>query len=66
MDFNLFADDTALVLEDGDLENLMSRANREFNNVFTFFRMHKLSLLPNKTKYMIVSNAYLSHLHINN
>jgi hypothetical protein len=71
MDFNLFADDTALSLEDDDLDNLLSRANREFNKVCTYFRIHKLSLHPDKTKYMIVSNAvnasaYQSHLFINN
>jgi hypothetical protein len=51
MDFNLFADDTALSLEDDDLDNLLSRANREFNKVCTYFRIHKLSLHPDKTKY---------------
>jgi hypothetical protein len=69
MDFNLFADDTALSLEDDDLDNLLSRANREFNKVCTYFRIHKLSLHPDKTKYMIVSNAvnasaYQSYLFI--
>jgi hypothetical protein len=71
MDFNLFADDTALSLEDDDIENLMLRANVEFHKVCTYFRIHKLSLHTDKTKYMIVSNAcntnaYQSHLFINN
>jgi hypothetical protein len=71
MDFNLFADDTALSLEDDDLDNLMLRANHEFHKVCTYFRIHKLSLHTDKTKYMIVSNAhnvnaYQSHLFINN
>jgi hypothetical protein len=71
MDFNLFADDTALSLEDDDLENLLSRANSEFQKVCSYFRMHKLSLHPDKTKYMIISNAsnvneFQSHLFINN
>jgi hypothetical protein len=58
MDFNLFADDTALSLEDDDLDNLMLRANHEFHKVCTYFRIHKLSLHTDKNKYMIVSNAY--------
>jgi hypothetical protein len=71
MDFNLFADDTALALEDDDLENLLLRANQEFHKVCTYFRIHKLSLHPEKTKYMIVSNAnnvntFQSRLFINN
>jgi hypothetical protein len=41
------------------------------NKVCTYLRIHKLSLHPDKTKYMIVSNAinasaYQSHLYINN
>jgi hypothetical protein len=66
-----WTDNTALSLEDDDLENLLARANSEFQKVCSYFRMHRLSLHPDKNKYMIISNAsnvnaYQTHLFINN
>jgi hypothetical protein len=57
----LFADDTALVLCDDDLNNLIRRANVEFQKVCSYFRSNKLSLHPDKTKYMIISSS--RHVH---
>jgi hypothetical protein len=57
----LFADDTALVLCDDDLENLIRKANSEFQKVCQYFRSNKLSLHPDKTKYIIISNSKIVH-----
>jgi hypothetical protein len=57
----LFADDTALVICDDDLNNLICRANAEFQKVCSYFRSNKLSLHPDKTKYMITSSS--RHVH---
>ena len=56
----LFADDTALVIEDDNLTNLFDKANLEFHKVCKFFRLNKLSLHPDKTKYLIISNSLTS------
>jgi exopolysaccharide biosynthesis predicted pyruvyltransferase EpsI len=62
-DFNskLFADDTALIMWDDDLINLITRANTEFQNVCHYFRKNKLLLHPDKTKYLIVSGSRAIH-----
>ena len=57
----LFADDTALLLEDSDLNRLVDRANLEFKKICTYFRQNKLSLHPDKTKYLIISSSQLAH-----
>jgi len=53
----LFADDTALVAEDNDIQRLITTVNTEFQKVCQFFRENKLSLHPDKTKYLIISNS---------
>jgi Reverse transcriptase (RNA-dependent DNA polymerase) len=53
----LFADDTALSAEDDDLVNLINFVNAEFHKICTYFRQHKLSLHPDKTKFLIFSTA---------
>ena len=53
----LFADDTTLLLSHSDINILMQMANLEFQKIVTFFRSHKLSLHPLKTKFMIFSNS---------
>jgi hypothetical protein len=65
----LFVDDTALAAEDDDIVNLVARVNSEFQKVCKFFRQHKLSLHPEKTKFMLISNAKVSPavtININN
>jgi Reverse transcriptase (RNA-dependent DNA polymerase) len=57
LDFNLFADDTALISEDDDIDNLFRKTNHEFQKVCAYFRLHKLSLHPDKTKYILISNS---------
>jgi hypothetical protein len=56
----LFADDTALAAEGDDLDSLVQHVNDEFKKVCNYFRLHKLSLHPDKTKFMIISNAKVS------
>jgi hypothetical protein len=57
----LFADDTALILCDNDLNNLILKANLEFQKVCKYFRINKLSLHTDKTKYIIISNSKQAH-----
>jgi hypothetical protein len=56
----LFADDTALAAEDDNIVDLVSKVNVEFQKVCKYFRTHKLSLHPDKTKFMLISNAKVS------
>jgi hypothetical protein len=53
----LFADDTTLLLSNPDINLLMLEANAEFHKIVNFFRLHKLALHPDKTKFMIFSNS---------
>jgi hypothetical protein len=53
----LFADDTALAAEDDDLDSLQQFVNQEFRKICDYFRLHKLSLHPDKTKFMLISNS---------
>jgi len=52
----LFADDTALVMEDDNIERLIYYVNLEFRKMCTYFRLNMLSLHPDKTKYMIITS----------
>jgi Reverse transcriptase (RNA-dependent DNA polymerase) len=53
----LFADDTAIINEDDNLDRLLLKTNLEFQKVCRYFRMNKLSLHPDKTKFLIISNS---------
>jgi len=53
----LFADDTTLLMSHTDIHQLIQTVNQEFYKVVSFLRMHKLSLHPDKTKFMIFSNS---------
>ena len=55
----LFADDTTLLYSHSDIHELISIVNREFRKVVQFFRTHKLSLHPLKTKFMVFSNSQI-------
>jgi hypothetical protein len=67
----LFADDTALINEDDNLDRLLLKTNSEFQKVCRYFRMNKLSLHPDKTKFLIISNSTIvrdtpASIYINN
>jgi hypothetical protein len=53
----LFADDTVLLAKGKNVEELTNFVNVEFQKVVTYFRVNKLSLHPNKTKFLIFSNS---------
>jgi hypothetical protein len=48
----LVADDTTLLLSNENIDALIRDANEEFHKIVNFFRLHKLSLHPSKTKFM--------------
>ena len=52
----LFADDTSFVVTGKDLNEIVTKANSELKKVCTWFRANKLSLHPEKTKFMVFSN----------
>ena len=52
----LFADDTTLSDSDYDIQMLISRVNKEFRKVTHYFRLNKLSLHTDKTKFMLFSS----------
>ena len=53
----LFADDTTLLYSHENIDVLISIINSEFRKVVQFFRQHKLSLHPLKTKFIVFSNS---------
>jgi hypothetical protein len=53
---SLFADDTLLFDSDKNLENLVARVNAEFQKVIEYFRINKLALHPEKTKFMLFTS----------
>jgi len=53
----LFADDTTQSSSHDNLEILTQNVNREFQKTVNFFCSHKLSLHPEKTKFMLISNS---------
>ena len=50
----LFADDTALTASADTYEELFTTVNAELHKLCTFFRINKLSLHPDKTKYLLI------------
>jgi hypothetical protein len=51
----LFADDTALTASNHNLDELYDFVNTVFQKLCTYFRENRLSLHPNKTKYLLIS-----------
>jgi hypothetical protein len=51
----LFADDTALTASNHNIDELFDFVNIEFQKLCTYFRENKLSLHPDKTKYLLIS-----------
>ncbi len=56
----LFADDTTQSASHTNLESLTLFVNNEFHKTVNFFCSHRLSLHPEKTKFMIVSNSTIN------
>jgi hypothetical protein len=57
----LFADDTTLLSLHSDLNYLIESVNTEFQKIVHFFRAHKLSIHPAKTKFILFSNSAAAH-----
>jgi Reverse transcriptase (RNA-dependent DNA polymerase) len=53
----LFADDTTLLASHRDPIQLFNFVNEEFQKIVHYFRAHKLSLHPAKTKFILFSNS---------
>ncbi len=53
----LFADDTTLILSHDNFDYLIGWVNAELKKIADYFRINKLSLHPEKTKFMIFSNS---------
>jgi hypothetical protein len=52
----LFADDTALTHSSDNYDELFNHVNTEFNKLCIYFRINKLSLHSDKTKYLLISH----------
>ena len=67
----IFADDTCLLLADGNLNNLENRVNHQLHKIDYWLRKNKLSLNYVKTNYMIINKQPRTkvdcefNLHIN-
>jgi hypothetical protein len=61
----LLADDTALTYSDENYDDLFNHVNTEFNKLCTYFILNKLSLHPDKIKYLLISHnsAPTEHHH---
>jgi hypothetical protein len=57
----LFADDTTLLSSHNDLNYLIESINTEFQKIVHYFRAHKLSIHPAKTKFILFSNSPAAH-----
>jgi hypothetical protein len=55
----LFADDTVLLAMGKNIEELTTFVNIEFQKIVHYFRLNKLSLHPDKTKFLISATAIL-------
>jgi hypothetical protein len=53
----LYADDTTLLSSHTDINYLIDFVNNEFQKIVHYFRAHKLSIHPAKTKFMLFSNS---------
>jgi len=56
----LFADDTTQSASHSNLDTLALFVNQEFHKTVDFFVSHRLSLHPEKTKFMIVSSTSIT------
>jgi len=58
----LFLDDTVLVQSDNNLEKLQNFVNCEMTKVIDWLTANKLTLTISKTKYMLITNRYETHI----
>ena len=60
----LFADDTTLLLSHDNLQTLIQLVNTEFRKVCEFFRINKLVLHPDKTKFILFSRSNVANENV--
>jgi hypothetical protein len=53
----LFADDTNLLAQGQNIDDLVAFVNDELHKITTYFRKNKLSLHPAKTKFILFTNS---------
>ena len=58
--FYLFADDTNIYLEDGNLTHLVKTANKEVNFVMKWLNANKLSLNIGKTNFIVFHSTSIN------
>ncbi len=56
-----FADDTTLYTSHSKLAELYANANRQTNDLYQWFCSNRLSLNPNKTKYIVIRPKHIKH-----
>ena len=56
----LFADDTTLLLTHSDIKTLVTMVNAEFFKVCEFFRINRMVLHPDKTKFILFSRTVIN------
>ena len=61
----LFADDTTLLLTHTNINELIEMANVEFRKICKFFRVNKLVLHPDKTKFILFSRSRITQVNLN-
>ena len=61
----LFADDTTLLLTHTNINKLIEMANVEFRKICKFFRVNKLVLHPDKTKFILFSRSRITQVNLN-
>ncbi len=62
----LFADDTSLYATSDNIDELITFVNQQFHKVCTYFRQNKLSLHPDKTKFLLIShNKTVEEMDVN-
>ena len=61
----LFADDTTLLLTHSNIDELMVMANTEFQKICEFFRVNRLVLHPDKTKFILFTRSKIKQLNLN-
>ena len=61
----LFADDTTLLLTHTNINELIEMANVEFRKICEFFRVNKLVLHPDKTKFILFSRSRITQVNLN-
>ena len=61
----LFADDTTLLITHTNINELIAMANIEFRKICEFFRVNRLVLHPDKTKFILLTRSKIKQINLN-